>query len=130
MLAAVNSHLRKVRDAQHLMIRRHFRQFGPHGLGRLAADVAVDLVKHQHRNAVMRRQYRLYRQHHARHLSTGGDQPQRLLLLARVRRKFKFHQVHAARTRIGPAKSHRESPVLQPQRLQFLFNGLAHFLGG
>ncbi len=73
MGGAVHGDLGEVRDAQDLVAAGDAAEFFADGVGGLASDVGIDLVKHQNRYPVMVSQHGLNRQHDARDFSTGGN---------------------------------------------------------
>lgn len=108
--------LRQMRDAEHLVRSGQRTHLAPNLHRHLPADIGVNLVKDQKRNAVLRGQNRLECEHHARNFTAGGDRAQRLGRLARVRRKFKFRQLRTRGFRLRKLfKPHGKSGAQKSQ---------------
>jgi len=76
--------LRQVGDAQDLVVRCQSAELVADDRTKPAADVGVDLVEHQHADAVAGSQDALEGQHDARQLAAAGDLSERLGELAGV----------------------------------------------
>ena len=82
-----------MRDTEHLAIGPDLFHFLADHRSRFAAYVRVHLVEHQHRDAVLRGEHGLERQHHPRHLAGRRDGLERLERFAGIRREQKLDLV-------------------------------------
>ena len=108
MRDTVDRHLRKMRNANHLVLARHFCKLPPHRTAHFATDVGIDFVEHHNRDSIMARQHRLGRQHDTRDFSARGNGAQRSHRLAHVGRKSKFDVIQAREMWLRIAQFNRE----------------------
>ena len=80
-------HLRKMRDAQHLVAGGQHAHFCADRMGDFAPYIRVNLVEDEERDGILEREGRFDRQHHPRDFAARSDHPQRLERLARIRGK-------------------------------------------
>ena len=78
---------------------RKIWRFGMHlfaaGVGRLATNIGIAFVEHEHGNLVFSGEHSLQGQHHAGQFTRGGDGAQRARGLARVGCELEFDGVQA-----------------------------------
>src|SRR5260221_13382775 len=97
VLIRVRGHLREMRHDHDLMMPREGPERAAEGLADATADAGVDLVEHEHRRPVVRRERDLEGEHDPRQLAARGDLVDRFRGLAGVRRDEEAHVIAAGR---------------------------------
>lgn len=77
-------HLRKMRDAQYLMLRRDLLELFTNNRRGFTTYICIDLIKNKRRDLLFARKQSLDRQHDSRELATTGAFPQRHAMLAHI----------------------------------------------
>ena len=115
---AARGDLGQVGDADDLARAGEGVEFFSDRVPHLAADIGVDFVEHQHRDAIVRGKHRFGREHDAGNFSARRDVAQRLFLFAEIGGETKVDLIEAGRLRFGVRHLNTEHTVGEPEVAQ------------